>query len=207
MSQTAPRHFGWWRNFHESQKRRRYVGQCTTIGERKFTLADVNQVNRANRVLCVWLPVLVDHHLGIAVIGSDKALRAGLPDDISNLTETGINRFGRRDRRRVDAGMANHIAIREIADNEVVFAAANCRDKPVGNQRSAHFRLEIIGGHFRRWNQDAVFAGKWLLAPAAEKKRDVRILFSLGNAQLRLAESLQVFAERVVKILSLESTR
>ena len=54
----------------------------------------------------------------------------------------------------------------------------------VGNARGGHFGLQVVGGHFGRGHQDALFAGERLLHAAIEKVGDVRVLFGFGDAQI-----------------------
>ena len=80
--------------------------------------------------------------------------------------------------------MANHIAVRVVTDDGVVFSAFDGGDQFLGQLGGAHFRLQIVGRHFRRVNQDPLFAFKRLFYAAVEEEGDVSVFFSFGDAQL-----------------------
>ena len=67
--------------------------------------------------------------------------------------------------------------------------------------RRSHFRLQIVGRHFRRVNQDPLFAFKRLFYAAVEEEGDVSVFFSFGDAQLVLS----CFAIHSPKVLASEA--
>src|SRR6185369_644482 len=82
------------------------------------------------------------------------------------------------------ACVADHIAVRVIADDRVVLATPDRLDELVGHLARAHLRFEIVGRDLRRRHEYAVLAGIRLLDAAVEEVGDVRIFLRLGNAQL-----------------------
>ena len=57
-------------------------------------------------------------------------------------------------------------------------------DHCVGYCRRAHFRLQIVSRHFRRWHQVALFARERFFDAAIEEISDVGVLFGFGHAQI-----------------------
>jgi hypothetical protein len=91
--------------------------------------------------------------------------------------------------RRIElAGVADHVAVREVADDRIELAAADGGDQAVGHLDRTHFGLQIVGGDPRRRHQDPLFAGVRGLDAAAEEIGDVRVFLGLGDAQLGQAQ-------------------
>src|SRR5690606_33292069 len=67
----------------------------------------------------------------------------------------------------------------------------------VGDFGSAHFRLQVVGCHFRRVHQYALLTGIELLPATAEKEGDMGVFFGFGNAQLGFAEAGDILAKGV----------
>jgi hypothetical protein len=103
---------------------------------------------------------------------------------LSHLVDAAIQRFNRFYGCFHHPGMANHIAVRVVTDDGVVFSAFDGGDQFLGQLGGAHFRLQIVGRHFRRVNQDPLFAFKRLFYAAIEEEGDVSVFFSFGDAQL-----------------------
>ena len=93
------------------------------------------------------------------------------------------------DRRRDDAGVADHVRVGEVDDPEAVaVAAASARTNASAAARGAHLGLAR-----RRWRRRAATAPGGAprpptrLPPAVEEVGDVRVLLGLGDVQLALA--------------------
>ena len=130
----------------------------------------------------------VVHHLfRVAVIRGDQHHAAGGVDCLVQASEAGVDGFDGLDRGAEIAGMADHVGVGVIDQDEVEAAAADRLDKPVGDFEGGHFRLQVVGGHFRRGNEDALFARKDRFVAAVEEERDMRVFLGLGDAQLREA--------------------
>ena len=93
--------------------------------------------------------------------------------------------------------MANHVAVRVVADDDVVLAALDGADQLVGQLFGAHLRLQVIGGHFRAGDDLAVFTGEAIFFATVEEEGDVSVLLGLGDAQLGLALLGQPLAQGV----------
>ena len=89
------------------------------------------------------------HHLAIAVIGCQEHAAACLAQGRLDLADSAIDRFHGFDCRFQAAGMADHIGVGEIADDQIVFAALDGADQLFGQLRRGHFRLQVIGPDFR----------------------------------------------------------
>ena len=84
--------------------------------------------------------------------------------------------------------MPHHVAVGEVQADEIVFLRIERLDQLVLHLVGAHLGLKVVGRHLGRSDQNAVFAGEFLLAAAVEEEGHVRILLRLGDAQLREAQ-------------------
>ena len=90
--------------------------------------------------------------------------------------------------------MADHVRVGVIHDDGVELALLDGVHHRFGDSCGGHFRLQIVGGHFRRRNQDAFFSGEWFFHAAIEKIGYVRVFFGFGAAQIlviQLGEDLR----------------
>ena len=106
-----------------------------------------------------------------------------------------------------DAGVADHVRVGDIADDHVVPPRADVLAQARGQLRTAHLRLQVVGGDLRRRHQHAVLARLRRFPAAAEEERHVRVLFGFGDAQLGQAVGGQHFRQRVVQIVGAEGHR
>src|SRR5207244_3273909 len=83
--------------------------------------------------------------------------------------EPGVHGFDSVNCRLELAGVADHVSISEVDDDDVEYAILDGFHDSVGDSGCGHFRLQIVGGHFRRRNEDALFTGKWLLDAAVKE--------------------------------------
>ena len=67
----------------------------------------------------------------------------------------------------------------------------------VGDFGGAHFRLQVVGGDFRRRHQNALFTRERLFTAAREEEGHMGILLGFCNAQLGFAVFGQVIAQYV----------
>src|SRR5438876_9060759 len=121
----------------------------------------------------------VDHHFSVAVVGGDKHGAAFGSHSQFNSAEAGVHGFDSFNCRLDLAGVADHVSISEVDDDDVEYAILDGFHDSVGDSGCEHFRLQIVGGHFRRRNEDALFTGKWLLEAAVKEIGDVSIFLSL----------------------------
>ncbi len=155
-----------------------YLGFATEIDER----------NRQIGVGGVGLTSLfVQHLLGVTVVGSDQALATHFGQGVGHATDAVVNGFTRFDGGIEHTGVTNHVAIRVVTDDDVVLAALDGRNQLVSQLFGAHFRLQVIGRHFRAGHDLAIFAGEAGLFATVEEEGDVSILLGFGDAQLGLA--------------------
>ena len=126
----------------------------------------------------------VVHHFGVAVVGGDQHFAAGGARGVDDAADADVERFHRLARGVEVAGVADHVAVRVVADDRVVLAALDRLDQLVGDLGRAHLGLQVVGGDLRRRHQDAVLAGVDRLDAAVEEVRDVRVFLGFGDAQL-----------------------
>ena len=82
------------------------------------------------------------------------------------------------------ARVADHVRVREVGDEDVVRARAMPVDERVGHAGRAHLRLEVVRGHPRARDEDAVLALERRLAAAVEEVGDVGVLLGLRDVEL-----------------------
>ena len=80
--------------------------------------------------------------------------------------------------------MAHHVRVREVHDDGVEIAFFDGVDHRVRHARGGHFRLQIVRWHFRRGDEDTLFAGKRFFDAAIEEIGDVRVFFGFRDAQI-----------------------
>ena len=69
----------------------------------------------------------------------------------------------------VNSGVADHVAVRVVQDDEVLLVGVDSFNELLGYDRSAHLRLEIVCRHLRRRNQDSVLVLERSFAAALKK--------------------------------------
>ena len=74
------------------------------------------------------------------------------------------------DDRVVDTRMPHHVAVGEVQADEIVFLRIERLDQLVLHLVGAHLGLKVVGRHLGRSDQNAVFAGEFLLAAAVEEE-------------------------------------
>lgn len=135
--------------------------------------------------------------LRVSVIGGDQDGPVVLEDDGNEDGETLISGLACDDGRFFVSGMADHIGIRVIDEDEVVFILPDYFYEFFGDLRCAHLGDFIEVGHGRRGNQYTVFSRKSFLLPTVEEVGDMRVLFGFGDAELILVRETDGFPEAV----------
>ena len=126
----------------------------------------------------------IAHLLSVAVVSGNQQLAAHFFNRLSHFTQAVIQCFNRFDCGFHDAGVANHIAVRVVTDNGVVLTAFDSSNQFLGQLSGAHFRLQVIGGHFRGVDQNTIFALEWVFYAAVEEEGHVCVFLSFRDAQL-----------------------
>ncbi len=114
------------RDFHSHQRQhgRGDVGKFAAIDRFNRFVTDVDQRNRQVGVGGMRLTGgRVAHLLGVTVVGGDQQLTANGFHRLSHLVDAAIQRFNRFYGCFHHPGMANHIAVRVVTDDGVVFSA------------------------------------------------------------------------------------
>ena len=99
-----------------------------------------------------------------------------------------------------DAGVADHVAVGEVQDDDIILAALDPLLALCSDLRSAHLRLQVVGGHLRAGDDAAVLSRVGSLDTAVEEEGDVSVLLGLGDAQLGLAVLGQVLAQNILQL-------
>ncbi len=144
------------------------------------------------------LAVGVLHLLAVAVIGGDQERAARGAHGRGDGADAGVHRLDGVDGRVELAGVADHVGVGEVDEDEVVLAALDGRHHLVRDAQRAHLGLEIVGGDVARGGDElAVLALEGLLPPAAEEVGHVRVLLGLGAAELAEPRAREELAEGV----------
>ena len=148
--------------------------------------------------------LLVDHLIAVAVVSADEHLSVDFLQGFDNTSYADIDCLDRLDRSCLIAGVADHIAVREVDDDGVILSALDRCYESVADLVSAHLRLKVIGRYLRGRNKETVLARVRLFLAAVEEEGHVSILLRLSCAELLQSEFAQIFAECVGDRLLLE---
>ena len=100
--------------------------------------------------------------------------------------------------------MTDHVAVRIVQDDGVVFVTVDGCKQLVGDFIGAHLGLEVIGGDGGGFDKDPVLAGVLLLNAAVEEEGYMSVFLGLGNPELLETLVGDILAEGVFKRLGLE---
>jgi len=95
------------------------------------------------RVRRVGRTVWIAHLFAVAVVRREDAFTAKIKELLDDAGTTFVNGFHSFDSRFHNAGVANHVGVSEIKDNQIVIGHP-CEDF-IGDRQRAHFRLQIVG--------------------------------------------------------------
>ena len=180
------------------------IGEASGADVGVFALGDVDTGHGVERVGRVGRSVGVLGVVGVAVVGNDDYLVAGFLGGFDGVADAEVDGFDGFLDGFVDSGVADHVAVGIVDDDEVEFLRGDGFDEFVPDLESAHFGLEVIGGYFGRGDENALFAGVGLFAAAVEEECHVGVFLGLGYVELFLAELREIFAEGVDDVLLVE---
>ena len=126
----------------------------------------------------------VKHVVGVAVVGGDQRKAVLGENRRDNLGQSIVNGLDSLDGSIEHAGMANHVAVREVHDVEISSILVNSGDELLGNLGSAHLGLQIVGSNLGGSDEHALLALLGLLDAAVEEECHVGVLLGLGGVQL-----------------------
>ena len=95
--------------------------------------------------------------------------------------------------------MANHIRVRKVDDDHIIFVRFDCLYKLLANLRCTHLRLHIVGRNLRGFYKDSVLSFVWLLNTTVEEECNMCIFLCLGDTCLCHIVSCKVLTEGIVK--------
>src|SRR5882724_29429 len=124
----------------------------------------------------------IDHGFGVAVIGGDDPRAAARLKGLIDAAEARVHGFDGLDGGFEFAGVADHVGVGVIHDDGVEHGFFDGFYDGVGDSFGGHFGLQVVGGNFRRWHEDAFFAREWFFDTAVEEIGDVSVLFGFGAA-------------------------
>ena len=126
----------------------------------------------------------VQHHFAITMISGQQHAAANLAQSDFYLSDSVINSLHGLDRRSEASGMADHVRVGEVTDDQIVRAALNRADKPPGQLWCGHFRLQVVCPYFGRGHHDPVLTLKHLLTATVQEESNVRVFLGFGHTQL-----------------------
>ena len=149
--------------------------------------------------------VVIDHIVGIPVVGCQENRITIVQCGFHHPFYAFVHRFGGLDDCFPDACMADHIRIGIVETNKVSGLILDLRNDGIGQFHRAHFRLQIVGGHFGGWDHQPAFPFKWRFPAAAEEKADVRIFFCFCDADLSEPICGNYLTQRILQVVVLKN--
>ena len=186
------------------QDRRSDIGQDTVFHFCIFVFCHVYKRNRVQGVSRVGSTVFVERVIGITVVGDDDyfiAVGFGSLDRVFHAVVD--SRYGLFDG-TIDTGMANHITISIVHDDEVELLRIDSLNQLVFHFVSAHFRLQVVSGDFRARNQDTFFIFVRSFATTVKEESHMSVLLRLGDMKLCFPVFSQVFSQCVLDVFLVE---
>ena len=137
------------------------------------------------------------------MICGDQGLPVEFEQFRNDARATCIDRLNRFDAGFDNTGVADHVRVGEVKDNEIVVRHA--RKEFFGHFEGAHLGFKVVGSDLGRRNQFPVFSGKRFLDSAIKKIGDMRIFLRLGDAQLPFSGCAHDFAQNVFQVFRREN--
>ena len=144
----------------------------------------------------------IDHLLSVAVIGGDQRNPANGAHRLGDPSQASIYVLAGFDRLVELAGVADHVGIGEVDDENIRPAFINRAQQVVRYLEGGHRRLEIVCSDPWRRHQQPLLAGKFFFRAAVEKISYVRVLFGFGKPEVLQAEAREHVCQNVLMLLS-----
>ena len=128
--------------------------------------------------------LLIEHLLGIAVVGGDEEGVAALLALLVDLADGSVGLGAGDDGGVVDTGVADHVRGSKVVHEELELALLDALAQLVGDGHGAHLGLLVIGGDAGRGDHVSVLVVELDLDTAVEEEGDVGVLFRLGDVAL-----------------------
>ena len=149
----------------------------------------------------------VHHTFGVAVVGGDDPATVLFFEALPDSAEALVDLLDRFDGRFETAGVAHHVGVGEVHDDDVEVAFAHGVDDDIGDTVGAHFGLQIVGRDLGGRHHFALFAGEGLFDATVKEVRHVGVLFGLGDTEILPVELLANVAHDVDERLAGENGR
>ena len=107
-----------------------------------------------------------------------------LLDGLVDAAELGVDGFDGADGGLHLAGVADHVSVGEVDDDDVEGGVVDGFDDGVGDAGGGHLGGQVVGGDLLRGDERAVFAGEGLLDATVEEVGDVGVLLGFGDAEV-----------------------
>ena len=126
----------------------------------------------------------IQHLLKIAVVSRNTGRSLQRQYFFNNAANAGIDGFHGFDSSLQHTCMPYHIGIGKIQDHYVILICVQQFQQLVRHQLRTHLRLQIIGCHLRRRDQDPILTGVRFFLATVKEKGHMSIFFSFGDPQL-----------------------
>ncbi len=180
-------HVGWLLESHDVEDCWSNVGETTVLDGSGVVVRHVDARYWVEGVCGVWCAVWVDGVVGIAVVGDDDSLVTGGLGSLDDLAYAVVYGYYGLGDGVVHTGVAYHVAVGEVNDDEVVLVLLDGVNQLVLHLVGGHLWLEVVGGYLWRSHEDAVLTFVWSLATTVEEECNVCILLRLSGVELLLA--------------------
>ena len=140
--------------------------------------------NLVQGVRCLGGVFLVQHLLGVAVVGGDEEGVAALLALLVNLANSLVGLGAGNDGSVVDTGVADHVRGSEVVHEELKLALLDALTELVGNSHGAHLGLLVVGRDARGRDHVSVLVVELDLDTSVEEESDVGVLLGLGDVAL-----------------------
>ena len=143
------------------------------------------------------LSVCGPHRVGIAMVSGDHKEGAWASESGGgDPSKRSVDRFARAQCRLPVARVSNHVWIRQVRNDEMLFTAFNGSDHRIGNLSGPHLRSEIVGRNAWARDEEAALARECLLPPSVQKVGDMSVLLRLCNVKLPQPSVSNTLGER-----------
>src|SRR2546423_9970651 len=139
----------------------------------------------------------VDHEFAVAVVGGDEAATACAAERLRYPVEACVNVLDGLDGLLKIAGVADHVGVREVDDEDIGLALFNATQDFVCDFEGGHLRHQIVGRDLRRRHEQTALGRKFFFGAAVEEVRDVRVLLRLCESVVSAADGGGDFGEKV----------
>ena len=124
-----------------------HVAELAVSDLHALVLADIYARNGVERVGCVGSSVRIDGVVAVAMVGNDEHLIVASLGSLNYIVAAEIDGLDSLPDGWLDTCMTYHVAIGEVAGNEVVLLRLDSIDELVLHDEGRHLGLQIVGSN------------------------------------------------------------